>query len=40
MEEKLVRLREEKDREIVIRDEKLNKLKKQMADALKGNSWY
>ena len=31
--------RAEKDREIKIRDEKLTKLKKQMAEALKGNSW-
>ncbi|OWF44314.1 kinectin-like [Mizuhopecten yessoensis] len=29
----------EKDKEIKIRDEKLNRLKMQMADALKGNSW-
>ncbi|XP_033748499.1 ERC protein 2-like [Pecten maximus] len=29
----------EKDKEIKLRDEKLNRLKMQMADALKGNSW-
>ena len=30
----------EKDREISVRDEKLSRLKHQMADALKGNSWF
>ncbi|XP_070204497.1 filamin A-interacting protein 1-like isoform X2 [Littorina saxatilis] len=32
-------LREAKDKEIADRDQKLNRLKMQMADALKGNSW-
>lgn len=39
METKLAAERAEKEREISVRDEKLNKLKKQMAEALKGNSW-
>ena len=40
MEDRLEKLGKEKDHEIALRDEKLTKLKKQMADALKGNSWY
>ncbi len=36
---KLHDLREEKDKEIAERDDKINKMKKQMADVLKGNSW-
>ena len=39
MDEKLKELTELKDKEVALRDEKLNRLKKQMADALKGNSW-
>ena len=39
MNTRLLDLANEKDKEIKTRDEKLNKLKKQMADALKGNSW-
>ncbi|KAK2168634.1 hypothetical protein LSH36_15g05012 [Paralvinella palmiformis] len=39
MEDRLEKLGKEKDHEIALRDEKLTKLKKQMADALKGNSW-
>lgn len=38
-EERIVALTEEKDKEIKVRDEKLGRLKMQMADALKGNSW-
>ncbi len=30
----------EKDKEIAERDVKLNRLKQQMAESLKGNSWY
>ena len=32
-------LRKEKEAEIMERDEKLKKLKRHMADALRGNSW-
>jgi hypothetical protein len=39
MDEKLKELTDLKDKEVSLRDEKLNRLKKQMADALKGNSW-
>lgn len=39
MDEKLKELTDLKDKEVALRDEKLNRLKKQMADALKGNSW-
>jgi len=39
MEEELSKLREEKDKEIAERDKKINMLKQNMADALKGNSW-
>ena len=39
MDEKLKELADLKDKEVSLRDEKLNRLKKQMADALKGNSW-
>ncbi|XP_070572067.1 structural maintenance of chromosomes protein 2-like isoform X1 [Ptychodera flava] len=38
-ENKLRELRIEKDREIAIRDQKLDSLKKKMAEALKDNSW-
>ena len=38
-EKKMSELTVEKDREISTRDEKLDRLKKQMADALSGNSW-
>ena len=31
---------DEKDKEIKMKDDKLSRLKLQMADALKGNSWY
>ena len=40
MQKQLSAERVEKEREIGIRDEKLMKRKKQMAEALKGNSWY
>ena len=39
MDEKLKDITDLKDKELALRDEKLNRLKKQMADALKGNSW-
>ena len=39
METRLASERADKEREISIREEKLSKLKKQMAEALKGNSW-
>lgn len=37
---KLAELNEQKDKEIAERDAKLSRLKQQMADSLKGNSWY
>jgi hypothetical protein len=40
MTKQLEELRSLKDKEIADRDQKLNRLKMQMADALKGNSWY
>ena len=40
METRLASERADKEREISIREEKLSKLKKQMAEALKGNSWW
>lgn len=40
LEEKILEVTTSKDKEIKIRDEKLTRLKNQMADALKGNSWY
>lgn len=39
LEEKILEITTSKDQEIKIRDEKLTRLKNQMADALKGNSW-
>ncbi|XP_064620801.1 trichohyalin-like [Lineus longissimus] len=39
MERRVKEVAEEKDKEIAIRDEKLARMKKQMADALQGNSW-
>ena len=36
---KLAETIEEKDKEIADRDAKLNRLKQQMAESLKGNSW-
>ncbi|XP_061188557.1 mRNA export factor GLE1-like [Saccostrea echinata] len=39
LEEKILEITTSKDKEIKIRDEKLTRLKNQMADALKGNSW-
>lgn len=39
MEKRLIELRTDKDKEIAVRDEKLGNLKRQIADALKGNSW-
>ncbi len=39
MELRVAKLTTEKEEEIALRDEKLNRLKTQMADALKGNSW-
>ncbi|XP_067672021.1 kinesin-like protein KIF3A [Haliotis asinina] len=39
LEKKYAEMLSEKDKEISIRDVKLNRLKQQMADALKGNSW-
>ena len=39
METRLASERADKEREISIREEKLSKLKKQIAEALKGNSW-
>ena len=39
LEEKILEITTSKDHEIKIRDEKLTRLKNQMADALKGNSW-
>ena len=32
-------MQEEKDKEIVEREERISKLKNQMAEILKGNSW-
>ena len=39
LEEKILEITTSKDQEIKIRDEKLTRLKNQMADVLKGNSW-
>ena len=36
---KLADVVEQKDKELAERDAKLNRLKQQMADSLKGNSW-
>ncbi len=40
MESKIAAVAEAKDKEIEVLEKKLGTLKKQMADALKGNSWY
>ena len=40
MNSRLIDLTNSKNQEIAVRDEKLGRLKKQMAEALKGNSWY
>ncbi|KAL5015953.1 hypothetical protein ScPMuIL_005542 [Solemya velum] len=39
MEERITEITKQKDKEIAVKDEKLNRLKQQMAEALKGNSW-
>ena len=39
MEKRVLEVEKAKDAEIATRDEKLKRLKNQMADALRGNSW-